>query len=273
MLVVGNAEPLSSIAFQSIRSKYFGPILIGYVDKSDILFAEHDLLVERYDLRSSLKISNTSYVGIQDPDFFQVVLLKWELLLRALSLGYENVIYTDLDVLWLQDVVATVEETFKSFSSIEILIQSFTRGTELPCLCMGFLCLRTNLKTQEFIKLCQNTHIAMAKSNPMLGDDEVVSQVFQDMNYPGWIRELPQSTFPTGNLYPLYLRHLRFRKMARVYPYIIHLNFVVGLDNKLLLLKYLKLASYLELGFTKPPHLFEIGKRKIKQKLFRKLNS
>ena len=47
MLVVGNAEPLSSIAFQSIRNKYFGPILIGYVDKSDILFAEHDLLVER----------------------------------------------------------------------------------------------------------------------------------------------------------------------------------------------------------------------------------
>ena len=247
MLVVGNAEPLSSIAFQSIRNRFSGVVLIGHISKSDVAFSEQDPNVEYLDLSSKLHFEEDTYRGFQDPSFYQIVKLKWELIIHALSMGFDNVIYTDLDLLWLRDAADTIERTFQKFTSIEILIQSFTRGTELPCLCMGFVALRVNKRNQEFVELCQRTHENIAVKNPMIGDDEVVSQVFQDLNYPSWIRELPQSTFPTGNIYPLYIKHLRFRKMARVHPYVFHLNYVVGIENKLLLLVYLKYFAFLKI--------------------------
>jgi hypothetical protein len=267
MLVIGNAEPLASIAFRSIRKRFSGQMLIGYVDKSDVIFAEQDPLVDYYDLSDQFDLANSPYRGFQDPVFYEIVSLKWELLRHALDIGYDTVIYSDLDVLWCKDATDTVERTFKMFSSIEVLVQSFTRGSELPCLCMGFVALRVSDKNKELIKLCQKTHKEVAIHTPMFGDDEVISQVFQDLNCPGWIRELPQSTFPTGNLYPLFIRHLRFRKMARIEPYIIHLNYVVGFDNKVLLLTYLRIFSFLELKSIKLNFLFKTVVRLIKVRI------
>jgi hypothetical protein len=132
---------------------------------------------------------------------------------------------------------------------------------------MGFVALRVSDKNKELIKLCQRTHKEVAIHTPMFGDDEVISQVFQDLNYPGWIRELPQSTFPTGNLYPLFIRHLRFRKMAQIEPYIVHLNYVVGFDNKVLLLTYLRLFSFLELKSIKLTYFFKAVVRLIKVRI------
>lgn len=270
MLCVGDAEPISSLAFRSIRRNYSGSILIGYVNEADVSFAKHDGQVQFVDLSSKLYISGGEYRGFQDPVFYQIVKLKWELLLCALDMDYENVIYSDLDVLWLRNAAETIKETFRKFTSVEVLIQSFTRGSELPCLCMGFVAFRAGNRMKEFIELCKSTHIDMAKTNQMLGDDEVISKVFQDMNYPGWIRELPQSTFPTGNLYPLFLKHFKFRKMAGINPYILHLNFVVGIENKILLLKYLNISSFLALESIKPQIIIHVVKRLMRKRFLRR---
>ena len=108
MLVVGNAEPLSSIAFQSIRNRFSGVVLIGHVSKSDVAFSEQDPNVEYLDLSSKLHFEEDAYRGFQDPSFYQIVKLKWELIIHALSMGFDNVIYTDLYLFWLRDLVDTI---------------------------------------------------------------------------------------------------------------------------------------------------------------------
>jgi len=266
LLIVGNSEPMSSIVLKSIVKNSSSRILVGYIDVSDIanLSLPDDTIY--FDLSLSLELTGKAYRGFDDSSFFQIVRLKWELISHAMSLSYKTVIYSDLDVIWLRNAAECVEDTFKQFSTPKVLIQSFTRGTELPCLCMGFVALKVDPQTQHFIDLCKKRHTELSTANTMLGDDEVVSQVFRDMDYPGWIRELPQSTFPTGNIYPLYIRHFRFRKMERVRPYILHLNYVVGIESKLLLLIYLKYLSTLKLDSISPKTQLKIFMGTLKKK-------
>jgi hypothetical protein len=266
VLIVGNSEPMSSIVLKSIRENSSAPILIGFIKLSDVsnLAVPEDTIF--YDLSAELELADKAYRAFNDPIFFQIVRLKWDLISYAMTLGYESVIYTDLDVIWLRNATESIERTFTTFFNPKVLIQSFTRGTELPCLCMGFMALKVEQQTQEFIDLCRTTHRDLAQTNSMLGDDDVVSQVFRDMDYPGWIRELPQSTFPTGNIYPLYIRHFRFRKMERVRPYVLHLNYVVGIESKLLLLIYLKYLTTIKLDHISSKTQLKIFARVLKKK-------
>ena len=268
LLIVGKSEPLSSPIIASIAQNFQGSILVGFIDQRDIdelTFPPNTIFA---DLSSEFQTENREYVGFQSRRFYEIVQLKWSLILNAMNLGFETIIYSDLDVVWLRDAAGSVQETFDKFPQVKVLIQSFTRGPALPCLCMGFVAMRADGQTKDFIELCRDTHRTLFLENPMIGDDEVVSKLFADLSYPSWIRELPQSTFPTGNLYPLFLRHYRFRRMESIRPYLFHFNFVIGMDNKLLLWIYLRTLGKLKIGSLGSRNNLKLLWRIVRKKVF-----
>jgi hypothetical protein len=57
------------------------------------------------------------------------------------------------------------------------------------------------------------------------------------MGYPNWLCELPQTTFPVGVSLNLFRSKTAFPGLVPQDPFVFHANFVVGLANKVMLMK------------------------------------
>ena len=90
----------------------------------------------------------------------------------------------------------------------------------------------------ELWENCQKNHLEGLATNPYLGEDDVITKMYVDLNYPNWIGELPQSSFPVGRMLNLY-RKSSYPGLEMQSPVIFHANFVVGIKNKRLLLRIL----------------------------------
>jgi hypothetical protein len=74
--------------------------------------------------------------------------------------------------------------------------------------------------------------------------------MYRELNFPSWIKELPQATFPVGSMVNLYSKKNLFPGLKGPSSYIFHANYVVGINNKILLLeKFLSQISAHRLGF------------------------
>ena len=246
-LLVGKMERLARYSLESVLGQYSGAIAIGYINESDTEWVPKQSNIRFIKIEQAVTLNISEYMNFSSPNFYKIVINKWDLLLLASNLGFKYVVYCDLDVIWLNNPIPGLENMFAEYSSVHLLIQSFTRDSQLPCLCMGFLAMRVNDQTKQALSQCKASHENSHNSGDLIGDDEIISNYFRSEGYPSWIRELPQSTFPTGNLYPLFLRHFRFPFMESINPYIFHLNFVVGMRNKEILLWYLKLFGKLKI--------------------------
>ena len=100
--------------------------------------------------------------------------------------------------------------------------------------------MRNTPRNQEFIESCKSYHTEEFGSNNYLGDDEVLTERYQQVGRPNWIRELPQMFFPVGIMLNLYATRPRFPGLNAPKPYIFHLNYVVGLRNKRIMLRAIK---------------------------------
>jgi hypothetical protein len=65
----------------------------------------------------------------------------------------------------------------------------------------------------------------------------VVTLINRELGFPVWITELPQTTFPVGRMLKLYKKNSVMPGLSSPIPFIFHANYVVGLQNKRLLLK------------------------------------
>jgi hypothetical protein len=100
--------------------------------------------------------------------------------------------------------------------------------------------MRNTARTREFIESCMSYHTEEFGSNNYLGDDEVLTELYQQVGRPNWIRELPQMFFPVGRMLNLYSTRPKFPGLSAPNPYIFHLNYVVGLRNKRIMLRTIK---------------------------------
>jgi hypothetical protein len=246
-LLVGQMKSLAKYCLESALKQVSCEVAIGYINEADIHWIPKLENIRFIKIESKLILENNEYKDFTKPDFYRIVTNKWDLLIEASNLGFDYVIYSDLDVIWFRNPTPVVEKSFIEFPSIDFLIQSFTRESNLTCLCMGFLAMRVSARTQKLLQECKKHHMDSLREGDMLGDDEVITSYFRRMNYPSWIRELPQSTFPTGNLYPLFMKHNKFPYMEMIQPYVFHLNFVIGIRNKEIFLWYLRVLSRLRI--------------------------
>lgn len=238
LLVVNFMSDLPRIALESILHSSDSNIVVGYLNEKDINHLPKLDRIEYLLLDSSrLKIEGgSSYQDFDQDSFYSIVQLKWNLIDILLSRPYDTLIYTDTDVCWVRNPTPTIENGFRSQPKTLAFVQSFTENIEEPRLCMGFAAFRVCQETISLIRICSDTHTEMARRLGRIGDDEVITEIFKLPEYQGRIKELPQSTFPLGNMINLYGRKQIFPGISSPKPYIFHANFVIGLRNKSLLL-------------------------------------
>jgi len=240
-LVINKMKELPEIAITSAHKRSNAEIFLGYLEESDLPFLNVDVDTNR------ILLDNNSYLGEANQDrlyrdfaqdsFYQIVQLKWQLLLKVFELGYDYVIYSDTDVYWNQDPCKELIDVFQKRREVHMQIQSFTDQASSPKLCMGFVAFRNSMKAKEFILDCQTRHTKYSIEIGRIGDDDIVTQYYAEKNFPEYILELPQTTFPVGRMLKVFSKNSRFPGLPSPVPYIFHANYVVGLRNKIILMK------------------------------------
>jgi hypothetical protein len=238
-LVVNKMEKLPQIAIESAYRTSSGDICIGYLRKEDLpnLPSSPRIKYIQLDLLGFESDSTQTYQSFSEDSFYQIVQYKWSLLNHVLQLDYRYVIYSDTDVFWNLDPIQEIETAFAGLSRVNIQIQSFTDSLNQPRLCMGFVAFRNNTETRDFIHLCQERHKSDAIQMEKVGDDDVVTRLYVELERPNWIIELPQTTFPVGRMLKLFALNSLYPGLASPTPFIFHANYVIGLKNKILLIR------------------------------------
>jgi hypothetical protein len=240
-LVINKISELPKVAIRSALESSSLDIYIGYTNIEDI---KELLLSERIhpvDLSKSANpmLLTSVYQDFAQAAFYEIVQLKWELFGELLP-KFDYLIYSDIDVIWFRDAAAYVGSVFQASPEIDFLAQSFTEQIGKELLCMGFVGMRNTVRTREFIESCKSYHTEKFQDNNYLGDDEVLTERYQQVGHPNWIRELPQMFFPVGRMLNLYATRPKFPGLSAPIPYIFHLNYVVGLRNKRIMLRTIK---------------------------------
>lgn len=239
-LVINQIEELPEFAVRSALSKSSMDIYIGYTQIDDVKNLLISDRVHAIDLSAEVAVdtSGAEYMDFSTTEFYKIVQLKWALF-EALLPRFDFLIYSDIDVIWLRDAGCYVNEAFELNPEIDFLVQGFTEVVGRDELCMGFAAMRNNRRTLEFIEGCRTAHRSEYVSNQFIGDDDIVTSQFHSLSKPAWIRELPQMYFPVGRMLNLYSTKPTFPGLNAPKPFIFHLNYVVGLTNKRLMLRVL----------------------------------
>lgn len=240
-LVVNKMNTLPEMAITSAYRRANSDVIVGYLDDSDLPILPKDVVIKPIRLENSIELAKSTtgnrYSDFSEDDFYKIVQLKWQLLEKSLNLGYEYVIYSDTDVYWNIDPTKELLKVFTNRPEVSVQIQSFTDEPSQPKLCMGFVAFRNSPTTKSFLEECRMNHGRHSLENGRIGDDDIVTQYFINHKWPIFIQELPQTTFPVGRMLKLFATKSIFPGLPSPKPYIFHANYVVGLRNKIILMK------------------------------------
>jgi len=240
-LVVNRIRDLPNLSIQSALANTTSNVVIGYFSEEDIAEIQPHARLFRIKLDNDenfLRNSKLAYSDFGKLEFFYLVTFKWVLLQELFSLGFEVLIYSDLDVAWFKDAVTEMAHIFHNSPNINIAIQSATLTPTQPRLCMGFAAFRKSEQVDRLISVCHLEHLNAVKAGHLIGDDDVVTNYYLSDPGPKWILELPQVAFPVGVLMNAYLRDRTIPGLNLPLPFIFHANYVVGERNKRLLMRY-----------------------------------
>lgn len=239
-LVINQIKELPIASIRSVLENSDSEIRVGYLNDIDIEGLDISSRVKFVRLRPlpDLELQGV-YKDFSESLFYQIVQLKWQLLETLFLQDFDIIIYSDLDVIWISNPVDALQRVFSQDSGVAVQIQSFTTDPSDPKLCMGFVAFRNVEASRSIVTACKEIHLESLKSNYLTGDDDVITKYYSDNNYTSKIRLLPQSTFPVGSLLNLFTTRPTFPGLGAPKPYIFHLNYVVGLQNKRLMLRVL----------------------------------
>ena len=272
-LLVGQLGELPRIALQSVLDRTNVPIFIGILDEKDAVHLpiSHRIQYIKLNLLSNDQMAGTSsqYQDFSTDSFYQIVQYKWQLLLKLFELDFKFIVYSDTDVYWNLNPLPAIERVFDERPSVEIQIQSFTDNPSEPKLCMGFVAFRVSLLNLTFVQECAKRHEKESSVRKRIGDDDIVTMKFAEQGFPVSILELPQSTFPVGRMLKLYRKKSIMPGLGSPDPYIFHANYVVGLTNKLILIKlfirhYSTFDRDLGMGFS---HFLKLTIKRLRQSI------
>jgi hypothetical protein len=240
-LVINKMKELPEISITSAHERTGAEIFIGCLDESDLPSLRNDIKVNLVPLENQFAADDKNlthvYRDFAHDAFYQIVQLKWQLLQKIFNLGYEYIIYSDTDVYWNQDPCKELLEVFEKRQQVHVQIQSFSDQASRPKLCMGFVAFRVSDISREFISICQDRHTRHSQEIGRIGDDDIVTQYYEESNFPAFILELPPTTFPVGRMLKIFAKNSKYPGLPSPVPYIFHANYVVGLRNKIILMK------------------------------------
>ena len=243
LLVVNQIKELPEIALRSILLSSNSRIVVGYIKPEDIASLPKSENIEYLKLDMTeigiplLDSTSYQYSDWFSDNFFRIVQLKWVLIKKLLNSGSGLVIYSDLDVVWLSDMASQVNAYFNSFEEVDAAFQSFTYDLGEPKLCMGFAAFKNTPRVRELVSESHQLHTSKLQENPRFGDDDAITLMYRKINYPSWIRELPQTSVAVGSSINLATSKSIFPGLAGLNPHLFHANFAVGVSNKRLLIR------------------------------------
>lgn len=217
-------------------------IIVGYLSERDLLNLPQSSRISTLNLSSvaeemGVPIYFTDYQSYTTEDFFKIVKLKWpliEMILREHPLA--DIVYTDVDVIWLNNPIPELLKMKNVFPEMSIAIQNNSFSPSSIGLCMGFVFFVNSRATIKIVEKCRFEHIEMYNHNPKVGDDAVMTQVYITSKLDSQVKILSQATFPTGNLAVLAGKNRIFPGISNPPLYIFHANYVVGEKKKILLM-------------------------------------
>jgi len=254
-LLINRMEALPEISVSSAYARTGADIFLGYLNKADLPDLKNDIRVSRLPLEREsddyLIATGGKYSDFSEDSFYRIVQYKWKLLQNVLNLGYDYVIYSDTDVYWNEDPTSELLSVFDSRKEVQVQIQSFTDNPSKPRLCMGFVAFRNSHESLDFINSCAERHKEHSKKYGRVGDDDIVTEYFINLGYPPFILELPQTTFPVGRMLKFYAIHSKYPGLPSPIPFIFHANYVIGLKNKIMLIKiFIRYYSLYDKGLS-----------------------
>jgi hypothetical protein len=243
LLIVNKTNELPLLAIRSIRRQSDAKIYVGYLHETDILEIRNIDNIHFIDLMNHLEIRDrdlfvsSQYTEYSSELFFKLVQLKWALFIRVAEVIRSGIIvYSDLDVVWLDDVIDYVKQIFDTDSKISICIQDQTFKSVEKELCMGLFSMRVNEDSVSFLEQMATNHKNSLLLNPRSGDDGVITDYYRSLQDKSSFYLLPQLGFPIGSLANSYFDVGYFSGLRLKNPYIFHANYVVGARRKLILL-------------------------------------
>ena len=233
-LVINKIKHLPEIAINSLRAVSNSEIYIGYIDETDIenIPKVSGIKYLKLTQKDSFVVSNV-YQDFTQSDFYSLVQYKWILLQMVLDTSRASVVvYVDLDVLWIKKPLPSIESVLGGNKYI-VAIQDFTKDVSSPNLCMGFVAIKNCLASHSLLKEASVLHAQMLEVNDKVGDDDVITKMFEMGKWRDSFFLLPQSTFPVGNLANLYSPKNLYPGVSFPKPYIFHTNYVIGNQRKI----------------------------------------
>jgi hypothetical protein len=247
-LVINKIRDLPEISITSVLKNSQEHVVVGYLKSEDIEGLPQDSRVQYLKLSeflgdlSDLPLlheQSRNYVSFDEEVFFQLVQVKW-ILLRKLLEVFDVVIYTDLDVIWLEDVAKDFLKTFESKEHMDVIVQDFSYTLSETKLCMGLFAARRSDFSANLIDRCSAIHASHVIETPRFSDDDAISMFYEKCDNPQKIARLPNQSYPVGNLINLFLPFSVLRGLRPRRPMIFHANFVVGQNRKIMLLRLIE---------------------------------
>ena len=277
-MVINRIETLPRLSIESCLKNTNSNIVIAYLNESDLDCLPKSKRISYLHVRSIKScedllagLVHDTYQNFTTEEFYTIVQLKWHVFLTLFEIGYRRVIYSDLDVIWIQDGV--LETRKRSPENYSILIQDASMDVGIPRLCMGFVSIVNSPRNIEAVKECMLLNKNGLLINATYGDDEAITDYYIKNSEPNWIFRLPQVTFPLGYSLDSYSRKSKYPNIHRIKPVIFHLNYVIGTDSKILLAYIFNKENGMGLNFDRPNLYFEVILlfRRVKGKLGRLL--
>lgn len=267
LLVINKIDYLGDLALQSILRTTNAPIIVGYLDPGDVNGLRKYPGVTFVQLKhEAAKIGVQSFENYQDyatESFFKLVQLKWPLFKQAsVIFDSEFVIYSDLDVIWIESPENYLHDVYEDNKEVNICIQDATFKGSTKALCMGFVSFRNNTRSEEILEECRQKHTNSLIQNPKMGDDGVITDYFNGLTDKSDFFLLPQVSFPIGLFSNAFEDRSPFIGLTATRPYIFHANYLVGAKRKAIMMIHMLKKFDIEIDI--PTNLrFEILLRSI----------
>jgi hypothetical protein len=165
--------------------------------------------------------------------FHRFTTSKWPAIRFLLESGFRRVTYTDVDIAWMRDPMPLLRAALQTF---DIAIQTEGVASFPPVYCTGFMSFRNSDFTIELLEKLEKSYPEIAKNEPNAGDQSMFNAIIaRSEGSIHHVYGLGEQQFANGLMADAL--DVYDGRLPKLNAMIFHANWVVGLENKRLLLE------------------------------------
>jgi hypothetical protein len=175
-------------------------------------------------------VEGAQYVPYGTHEFNRINLMKWELIINTLKVGYDCVIYSDVDIAFASDFTSYLKGVTRHYSCG---IQSESQNKYPPTYCAGFMFFAAGA-----MKLLEELREKGQNFADIGNDQDLLNiEIAKRPHISKEIMLLPEGLFQNGLYFQTYQEQDFLPMRDKLQPFMFHANFVIGTSAKRELLK------------------------------------